>query len=168
MKHEPQNHAGPLKRGPERQVYEENSDVYGQRGKLTDPTVCPKCRATYLEGRWVWKTAPVGSTETICPACRRTEDGYAAGILSVSGAFVHEHRDEIERMLRHVEEREKTNHPLNRIMRIDNEDDGFRVETTQANLARSMGDALRRAYQGDLDLPPPQVEGPMRVRWRRD
>jgi hypothetical protein len=38
-----------------------------------------------------------------CPACRRTDDHYPAGILTISGAFAAAHDEEIRSLARHVE-----------------------------------------------------------------
>jgi NMD protein affecting ribosome stability and mRNA decay len=133
-------------------------------------TVCPKCRASYRAGRWTWRPAPSDAGEQLCPACRRVVDRYPAGVLQVEGAFAAAHRDDLIGLLRNVEERERRNHPLKRVMAIRKKKDGFIVETTDAKLAQALGRALRKAYAGALDEPPTseEKENLVRVRWRRD
>jgi NMD protein affecting ribosome stability and mRNA decay len=149
-------------------VHDEHHDSYGLPGKLADPTVCPSCQALYRDGRWTWIPAPAGSAEVTCPACRRIADGYPAGTLAVHGAFVASHREEIEHLLRNVEDREKREHPLKRIQGITEDDTGLCVATTDAKLARNLGSALHDAYRGTLTLPPQQPGVLARVDWHRD
>ncbi|MEN8160039.1 MAG: BCAM0308 family protein [Myxococcota bacterium] len=149
---------------PSRRIYEE------EPGKRPELAGCPSCGASYREGRWTSQTAPAGSHEEVCPACRRVADDYPAGVLHVEGAFVGAHREELVGLIRHVEERERAEHPLKRIMAIEDEGAGFLVKVTDAKLAPSMGHALRSAYEGDLELPPTTSdrENLVRVRWTRD
>lgn len=169
MRHErSKTHPARSQPRPARRIHDEHHDVYGLPGKLTDPTVCSACGALYRDGRWTWVTAPAGSEEVTCPACRRIADGYPAGTLTVSGAFVAQHREELEHLIRNVEEREKSEHALKRIMVIEEEGDGFRVDTTDAKLARNIGTALHDAYRGTLALPPQQPGELARVKWQRD
>jgi len=153
---------------PRRRIHDDAYDVYDTREKLPDLSVCRECKALYLEGRWVWKSAPAGATETTCPACRRTRDGVPAGMLILSGAFLTTHTEEIQHLLRHVEEREKNEHPLNRIMSIEARADELHVATTHGNLVRSMGRALQHAYHGESQEQSRSSEPPIRVSWHRD
>lgn len=142
------------------------ADAYGQKGKLSDPTVCSGCGALYKKGRWTWLRASADA-RTVCPACRRIADDYPAGLVTLSGDFAQEHADEIRSLVRHVEEREKKEHPLKRIMAIEREGDALVVKTTNARLARAIGEALEHAYRGELDYRFTESENVMRVAWRR-
>ncbi len=150
-------------RTPERQL-----DSYGLRGKLPEPTACPTCGAVYREGRWVFGAAPADAHRTHCPACRRTEDDYPAGIVSISGDFAVTHAEEIERLARNVEEREKQEHALKRIMSIEKEAGEMRVKTTDAKLARGIGEAIHHAYHGEVHYRMSEAENVLRVEWKRD
>ena len=148
---------------------EEFHDPYEMRRKLPDPSACPTCGALYRDGRWTWGSVPVEAYPTECPACRRIADGYYGGSVTIHGAFALEHREEIEHLLRNIEEREKSSHPLKRIMEIaPDENDDLYVTTTDGRLARSFGTALYRAYRGELEQPRPDDQGPTRVRWSRE
>lgn len=142
----------------------------GEPEKLADATACPKCGACYREGRWTWQSAPAGSHERLCPACQRITDHYPAGVLDVEGGFAALHRDDLIGLLRNIEERERTNHPLKRIMSIEPKENGFVVETTDGKLAHALGRALRKAYDGQLEQPQTTAdkENLVRVRWVRD
>jgi hypothetical protein len=88
----------------------------------------------------------------------------------VEGKFATAHRDDLMGLVRHVEERERSRHPLKRIIRIAPRRNGFVAETTDGKLAQSLGRALHKAYAGELDHPPTtaDVENLVRVRWKRD
>ena len=144
-----------------------DKDVYGLKGKLGDPTACSDCGAVYRKGRWVWAAAPADAARTKCPACRRVADDYPAGIVTLSGEFAREHADEIRGLVAHVEEREKKEHPLKRIMANEQGPDALVVKTTNARLARGIGEALEHAYRGELDYRFTETENVLRVDWRR-
>ena len=143
------------------------TDLYGQKGKLPDPTVCSGCGAVYRKGRWTWSPAPPGATRTTCPACRRSADDYPAGVVTVSGDFALAHADEIRGLVSNVEEREKQEHPLKRIMAIEREEEALVIKTTNARLARGIGEALEHAYDGELDYRFSEAENLLRVGWSR-
>jgi NMD protein affecting ribosome stability and mRNA decay len=140
------------------------------RGKLPQVTACPSCGATYREGRWTWEPALDAIHERTCPACERIAQRYPAGVLRVEGAFAARHRDDLIGLVRNVEERERSRHPLKRIMRIAAKRNGFVAETTDGKLAQSLGRALHKAYAGELDHPPTttDTENLVRVRWTRN
>ena len=138
--------------------------------KLPSSTVCPGCGATYRRGRWTWQPAAPEAPERTCPACERIADRYPAGVLQAEGKFAVAHRDELIALARHVEERERSRHPLERIMKLTTRRNGFVAETTGAKLAQALGRALHKAYAGELEHPPTtgDVENLVRVRWVRE
>ena len=54
-------------------------------------------------------------------------------------------------MARHQEEAEKSEHPLNRIIKIDEDADGIVINTTDIHLPRRIGEAVERAFHGSLN-----------------
>ena len=147
-----------------RRIHEEGE------GKLPELACCPQCRASYREGRWTWQAAPPDAYERTCPACERIEADYPAGVLQVAGEFSVTHRDDLIGLIRNVEERENSTHPLKRIMAIADEGKGFRVTVTDAKLVDALGRALESAYAGRLEHPSTtsEKENLVRVRWTRD
>jgi NMD protein affecting ribosome stability and mRNA decay len=145
----------------------DEADVYGLRGKLPDPTACSTCGALYRAGRWAWGAAPSDAHRARCPACHRIADDYPAGIVRLSGTFHGEHRAEIEGLVRHVEEREKKEHALKRVMAIREDGGDLVITTTDERLARGIGEAIHHAYQGELDYEFTERENVLRVQWRR-
>jgi NMD protein affecting ribosome stability and mRNA decay len=144
-------------------------DVYGLKGKLSEPTACVDCGAVYRKGRWTWSGASDAehAKQAKCPACRRIADDYPAGIVTLSGDFAREHLEEIRGLVHNLEEREKSEHPLKRIMAIARDGDAVVVTTTNARLARGIGEALQHAYRGELDYRFTETENVLRVDWRR-
>lgn len=151
----------------DRLLQEQTQDAYKLKGKLTEPTVCAQCGAVFREGRWVWSAAPKGAHHGTCPACHRVNDAYPAGFVSLGGPFFAFHRDEIMRLVRHEAEREKQEHPLKRIMAIEEQNDAVLITTTDIHLARGIGDAVHHAYQGELEFHYKPDENLLRVHWAR-
>lgn len=150
-------------------MYEEHvQDPYRSRMKWPEPTVCPDCGAVFHQGRWTWAEAPDGAAEHRCPACSRIHDRVPAGILTLGGDFFQAHRDEITSLVRNLEIKEKGEHPLERIMAIEDGEGGEAVITlTGVHLTRAVGEALHRAYEGDLDIAFSDSDAVMRVDWHR-
>ena len=149
-------------------MYEERvHDPYQARGKYHEPTVCPDCGAVFHQGRWRWGSAPEGSHSHRCPACARLHDRMPAGVLTLQGEFFDAHRTEIMHLIQHQEATEKPEHPLERIMAIDDTEQGSTVSFTGVHLARRAGEALHHAYQGELDIGFNDKDDLFRMRWSR-
>jgi hypothetical protein len=126
-------------------------DPYQGKKKLQEGTVCPQCGAIYHDARWQWLAKGAGSVEELCAACRRINDKFPAGILTLHGAFAGEHKQEMLRLARHQEEVEKKEHPLNRIMSIEEDAESITINTTDIHLPRRIGETVKRAFHGKLD-----------------
>jgi NMD protein affecting ribosome stability and mRNA decay len=146
--------------------HEESHDPTKPRQKLIEPTVCQSCGATFRAGRWTWQSGPAEAPRSTCSACQRIKDDYPAGFVTVRGKFAKVHRDEILAVINHTEDREKQAHPINRIIRIDDDGDGFIVRTTETHLAQAIGKSLRGAFKGTLKLS--FEEDIVRVVWERE
>ena len=134
--------------------------------KMSDPTVCPDCGATYIDGRWTWRHGPAEAPRRLCSACQRIRNNYAAGFVTVSGSFARAHRDEIVQLVRNIEAREKKSHPIKRIMSLTETEDELVISTTEVHLAQAIGKALNGAFTGTLRFD--FEEDIVRVDWRRD
>lgn len=153
----------------DRLVEDTRHDPYRLDQKLSDSTQCPSCGAVYREGRWQWRSDSAPGSESICPACRRIEDRYPAGIVKLGGTFFAAHREEILNLLTNLEAHERDEHPQQRVMEITGRDESeATVTTTGSHLARAMGEALHRAYEGALNFRYSERENLIRVSWRRD
>lgn len=128
------------------------SDSYKPGEKLSEPTTCSGCGATYHGGRWSWKASLPGAHKALCPACRRIHEDFPAGYVTIKGEFFTQHRDEILHLIRHCEESEKAEHPLQRLMAIKPSGDGLLVTTTDTHLARNVAEKLHAAFKGDIEF----------------
>lgn len=140
-------------------------DAYKAKGKLPEPTVCPQCGAVFHEGRWQWRQASANAHQETCPACHRIHDQYPAGFLTMNGEFFQSHRDEIMHLVHNHEKHERAEHPLKRIMAVEEKDGATLVTTTDIHLARGLGDALHHAYQGELEFHYNPEQNLLRVSW---
>ena len=145
-------------------------DPYKTRLKLHDLTVCPDCGALFHRGRWTWPSEPlpVDTPRERCQACHRMHDHYPAGWVMLSGNFLNTHRKEIIQLARHTEATEKTEHPLHRIMEIEDKDGVLTITTTDIHLPRRIGEALHHAYHGILEFHYEPETYRIRVQWGRD
>jgi NMD protein affecting ribosome stability and mRNA decay len=126
-------------------------DPYQRQQKLDDDTICPQCGAVYQKGRWQWGTRPENGHEALCPACRRINDKFPAGVVELRGPLGPQQKDEIIHLARHQEEAEKGEHPLNRIINIDEDTNGIVIKTTDIHLTRRIGEAVERTFHGSLN-----------------
>ena len=86
----------------------------------------------------------------------------------MKGPFVKEHRDEIVKLIRSLEKKEKAAKPLQRLMTIEDKRDGStEVTTTDSLLARGIAEALHETYKGDLKLRYSRDENLLRATWKR-
>ena len=144
-------------------------DPYQTRAKLPEPTVCPDCGAIFTKGRWQWGKEADDSNKHRCPACRRVNDRVPAAYLSLAGDFFDIHKDEIMHLIHNKEEKELAERPLERIMSIEDEKINRQtvISYTGVHLAKSTGDALRHAYQGEFEFEYTDKDGVLYARWWR-
>ena len=103
----------------------------------------------------------------VAAACQRIRDRYPAGTVTLRGAYFTTHRDDILNLARNVEESEKGEHPMNRIMGIEEQDGATVVSTTDMHLARAIGSAVHAAHKGEIDWAYDDEEARVRVTWER-
>ncbi|MGQ0666640.1 MAG: BCAM0308 family protein [Nitrospiraceae bacterium] len=151
----------------DRSLQEYQHDTYKLRGKLKEPTLCPECGALFHKGRWTWGTAPGKAEEASCPACHRMRDKYPKGFVTIKGGFKDEQHEQVIGVVKNTEAIEKKEHPLSRIMSIDAKPGGLVISTTDTHLPRRIGEALKHAYHGELELHYDKDEDFVRVTWTR-
>jgi len=148
-------------------IFEDNrTDTYREKKKYKEPTQCSNCGALFINGRWTWEKTTDEIYEAVCPACQRIEDRYPAGLVEISGPFFEEHHAEIIHMIKNLERAESEEHPLERIMGIKSEEGITTILTTGIHLPRRLGDALKNAYEGELDISY-DAENYVRISWHR-
>ncbi|AEB08016.1 BCAM0308 family protein [Desulfobacca acetoxidans] len=154
-------------------------------GKVDDPylpwggrqaiAICTTCKAIYQNKRWFFDEElyrrhfqEETTNRVTCPGCQKVQDHYYEGVLTLEGAFLAEHKDEILMLLNREAERVATKSPLDRVIQIIPEDgDRLIVETTTEKLAQRLGKAVYRAYKGDLDFRWSHMNKFVRVYWSR-
>ncbi len=149
-------------------IQEERHDTYKEREKWPEPTVCSSCGAVFREGRWAWWEPAAKAHAIVCPACQRIKDEFPAGYLEIKGAFFGSHRQELLNLIHNIEAQEKGEHPMERLMAITTEEGHALITTTGIHLARRIGEALKHAYQGDLDFSYGDAEKIIRLTWIRE
>jgi len=154
-------------RRQDRLIRERVHDTYKSKSKLPEPTVCPDCGAVYHQGRWTWLAKPARAYEAICSACHRLRDKYPAGYVTLGGAFLQDHKEEILNLVRREEAKAKAEHPLQRIMGIEEQGDEVVITTADIHLARGIGEAVHRACHGELEFHYIEEGNILRMRWKR-
>ncbi|HVO91172.1 MAG TPA: BCAM0308 family protein [Casimicrobiaceae bacterium] len=142
-------------------------DPYAIPGSYRAPTHCPECGAVYLFGRWTWTLAPRGSATQVCPACRRIADDEPAGTLSIDGTFAEDHRAELLEFIAVMAEQQRIAFPIQRVVSVEASAHRIDVSTTDIELPQYLGEALRAAYEGRLDVRYGAADYSVRVSWHR-
>jgi DNA-directed RNA polymerase subunit RPC12/RpoP len=151
-------------RGIEEGRKESNSVTY----ECSESAVCSECGTPFAVRRWTWKAMPKEPDEIVCPACRRIANRYPAGYIEVKGPFLRKHRDEILNLVREAEVQTRKEQPMERIMEtVHDNDDILLITTTGILVARRIGEALLRSYEGNLYVETAEDEELIRVFWER-
>ncbi len=151
----------------DRLIQEKRHDAYQQQAKWPEDTVCSECHALYSNGRWSWKSTGECANRVICPACKRIADHYPAGYIVIKGPFFLKKREEILALVHHIEDQEKSEHPMERIVSIAEENDHILITTTGTHVARRIGEALCRSYKGEYSCKYADAEDTVRISWQR-
>ncbi len=135
--------------------------------------VCSSCGALYRNQHWTLdpKRAEVleqsGANTVICPACRKIQAKDPAGIVTLSGDYWPEHREEILNLIRREEARGAQVNPIERIMEIREEEGKLIIETTMEKLAQRIGHRIHSAHKGVVDYKWSDTNHLVRVAWER-
>jgi hypothetical protein len=144
-------------------------DPYQTQDKWPEPTSCPDCHAVFHKGRWQWSQVPENANQHRCPACSRIQDNVPAGILTLSGDFFMANKEEIMNLVHNTEKNEKSEHPLERIMNVEEQTDKTCtiIKYTGIHLTKSTGEALHHAYQGEFEFKYTDRDGVLQASWKR-
>ncbi len=119
--------------------------------------VCKKCGSVYSDKRWVEKAAvpeilaTMHKREVLCPACKKVRDRFAQGFVTIKGAFVDSHRDEIIHLIRNKEKRAEHINPLERIIEMKEAKGSIEISTTTDKFAQRIGRMLEKTYSGSVE-----------------
>jgi NMD protein affecting ribosome stability and mRNA decay len=132
---------------------------------------CSGCGAFYYRRHWTLNPPGKISTQVhvhpvYCPACNKIKDRYPGGELRLAG-FDSAERREIARILRNEEDRARAKNPLERIMRMEAADGGWKIETTTEKLAQRLGRAVHKARGGSVEYKWSHNNKFVRVLWEK-
>lgn len=115
---------------------------------------CSACGALYRNKRWQL-AAQIGTTPTtggkkqvLCPACRKTQDDYPNGVVTIHWPAERQARESMLNLVKNQEEWGRQGNPLERIISIEAKGDVLIVTTTNERLAQRIGRAIERAFHG--------------------
>lgn len=116
---------------------------------------CSGCGAFYYRRQWTLKpppgpTLPARAQSVYCPGCRKIKERSASGELEITGLGVGD-REEVLRILRNEEARAREKNPIERIMHMEANAEGWRLQTTTEKLAQRLGRALHKARGGKVE-----------------
>lgn len=144
-------------------------------GGRKEAVMCRVCHAIYHHKRWyqegkiiLSKAQKTKVEMIICPACRKIQDRFPGGVITLTGDFLKSHKDQILHLVRHQETRAKGINPLERIIVIKDRRDRVEIQTTNERLAQRIGREIQRAYKGDAKYHWSRDDKFIRVDWHRD
>lgn len=118
--------------------------IYRREAKAAGGFVCQGCGIIQHAGKWYFGAPPLAQLEAgHCPACERVRDRYPAGTLRIPTTLLAQ-RDAVLHLIRNVEAAEKAEHPLERLMEIEESDGYLVVTTTGVHLARAIAHRLAK------------------------
>jgi hypothetical protein len=82
--------------------------------------------------------------------------------------FAREHKGEMIRLARHQEEAEKQEHPLNRIISIEEDPQEVVINTTDIHVPRRIAEAVKRAFHAEIEDNFEKDGYFVRVTWMRE
>lgn len=141
-------------------------DSHDGGSKSSHALVCEECKLVHHAGRWQRGAPPTPELESgLCPAYRRIRDHDPAGTIAVPETFL-EQRDELMGMLRNAEAAETEEHPLERLMDLEEGPDGsLIVTTTGVHLARAIANKLERRFHSQARIRYGDSEHTIAVDW---
>jgi len=128
---------------------------YAKREKLEKGhpvlVVCPVCGAIEEKKRWQWDGEVKESkrkehTLRICPGCEAIENEWIEGEITLKNRIINLIPDQIEEMMRNMEEVERHDDPKNRIFKIKKNKSFWKVYTTSVYLAQRIGKELGKSF----------------------
>jgi len=144
-------------------------DPYRPVKKYRSNTECPGCGLVFQKG--VWKRsrgAPFLQERKLCPACLRARQDYPGGVLRLSGGFLTAHHEDIVRRIERLAQEAEREHPLERVIRVREENGDLLVYATNEHLIARLGKALQSDFSGTLELEYARGQKYATAHWRRE
>lgn len=113
--------------------------------------VCPKCGAIEEKKRWFWDPTVKESSRKeisykLCPGDEAIENQWIEGDILLKNRMLGLVPEQIESLMRNIEEKERHIDPRNRIASIKKSKGSWKVYTTSVYLARRIGEELEKTY----------------------
>jgi len=150
------------------------SDPYLLKMSTSEMAVCKRCHAIYYNKRWYLdeelyqeKVSLKDTEKILCPACLKIKDKFPGGVVTLTGDFLHEHKEEIMNLIRNEEERARGYNPLERIMEVTKMGKRLEITTTNEKLAQRIAKSLERAYRGSVEYKWSSGTKLLRAEWER-
>lgn len=138
-------HPGRTKSRP-RGVTARNPSALARVTKAPGGLVCDDCGLVQHRGKWYRGAPPLAPLKAgRCPACQRVRERYPAGTLRLPLGFL-THKKEVLALIRNVEKHERVEHPLERLMDVEESDGRLVVTTTGVHLARQIAHKLAKLF----------------------
>lgn len=150
-----------------------SDDPYLPKG-AAGSSVCSGCSAIYRNKRWYLggdaaEALRAGAHPVVCPACLKIRDRFPGGIVTLKGAYVFAHKQEIMNLVKNEEGRARGFNPLERVMSIrENGYGGIVITTTNEKLAQRLGRAMKKAFSGMVAYAWSHDNKLVRVEWVRE
>lgn len=146
-----------------------NLEPHPPKGSLMDGSVCKGCGIVYRNKRWQLENVPRAEQgeEILCPACQRIQGDRPAGVVTLSGPYLAQHKEEILNSLKQHEAKHRDKNPLGRIMQIKEEDGQLIITTTDDKLAQKIGREIYKSQKGELQYQWSHDQRMVRVNWMR-
>lgn len=151
-----------------------STDVYMPAEGREEAAVCTGCKAIFQGKRWFSEgydgaKLPAGHLpgKVVCPACQRIKDGNPAGVITLSGDYLIQHKEVILNAVKNIESKARAKNPLARIMKISQEGNILTISTTHEKLAEKLGKDIYKSHSGKLGFQWSEDESFVRVNWTR-
>jgi hypothetical protein len=142
---------------------------------LVHTYVCPACHAILKDTVWFVDEAlycqleeQAGVWPALCPGCLRVARGIHQGEVLLQSRLLVPSKSAALHLIGIEEERTRCSDPGSRLTAVEDNGDQIKVLTTTPLLAERIGQAFRKAYEGDLEIERQRQGGSCRVLWRRD
>lgn len=121
---------------------------------------CPYCRAIFHTKSWhndlrqYEKIKDCLELARMCPACYKTEMDLPEGIITFTGLdnFPLKRKKELINLVRNIWKRAEKRDPMDRVFKILDKGNEIQVYTTENQLALAIGNEVKRALGGDLNI----------------
>lgn len=148
-------------------------DPYLSKTRPEDMSSCIRCGAVYHDKRWAHKddaavAGKAGKAVVLCPGCQKIKDKFARGFVTLQGAFVAGHKEEILNLVKNKETLASHINPLEKIMEIKESGGAIEITTTSEKLAQRIGRVVAKAFSGDIEYKWSEDIKLARVIWTRD